>query len=109
MIRCLLAFCVVAAVGCGGEDSSQVDAPTGGSDSAGRACDGRAYDKCADTTNSSDCATGLVCRFYMMQNITICSPLCDANTACPADEMGTAVACNMMGRCRSNAANTCTL
>jgi len=106
MIRCLLAFCVVAAVGCGGDDPvmMQTDAPTGA-----RACDGRAYDKCMDTTNSSDCDTGLTCRFYMSQNFTICSPLCDAQTTCPPDEGGAAVACNMMGRCRSNAPNTCTL
>ena len=106
-MRCLLAFCVVAAVGCGGDDPVKSDAAI--DTPAGRACDGRAYDKCMDTTNSSDCDTGLVCRFYMSQNFTICSPLCDANTPCPNDEMGATVACNMMGRCRSNAPNTCTL
>jgi hypothetical protein len=106
MTRCALAFVVVAAFGCGGGEPAddQADAPP-----AARACDGRAYDKCMDTTNSSDCDTGLTCRFYMSQNFTICSPLCDTMTTCPPDEMGTAVACNMMGRCRSNAPNNCSL
>jgi hypothetical protein len=103
-IRCVLAF-VLAAVGCGGaEDGATADAkaPT-------HVCDGRAYDPCTDTTASSDCMPGLVCRFYGTQNFTICSPLCDASTPCPADENGAAVNCNNMGRCRSSAPNACTM
>jgi hypothetical protein len=83
-----------------------VDAAGSGS---ARACDGRAYDKCMDTAGSTDCQSGMTCRFYMMQNFTICSPTCNASMACPADEGGAAVSCNMMGRCRSNAPNNCTL
>ncbi len=75
---------------------------------ATRACDGRAYDLCTDTTSSGDCMSGLVCRFYMQQNFTICSPLCDANNPCPPDEDGNPVACNDKGRCRSSAPNACT-
>ena len=92
-------------MGCGGgeEDDSTVDAKV-----ATRACDGRAYDTCTDQTGATDCMSGLVCRFYMSQNFTICSPLCDANTPCPPDENGKAVECNGMGRCRSDAPNACT-
>jgi hypothetical protein len=51
--------------------------------------------------------SGQICRFYMTQNFTICSPLCDANNPCPPDEDGNAVTCNTMGRCRSDAPNAC--
>ena len=104
-LLCVLALVVGAAFACGGDEPQDMaDAAP-----ASRACDGRAYDKCMDTTSSSDCDTGLTCRFYMSQNFTICSPLCDATTTCPADENGTAVSCNNMGRCRSNAPNNCNL
>jgi hypothetical protein len=104
-IRCVLAFVVVAAMGCGGgeEDDSTADAKV-----ATRACDGHPYDLCTDTTSSSDCMSGQVCRFYMQQNFTICSPLCDANTPCPPDEDGNVVTCNDKGRCRSDAPSACT-
>ncbi|HEY5927189.1 MAG TPA: hypothetical protein VIV11_36125, partial [Kofleriaceae bacterium] len=90
---------------CGGDEpATQADAPP-----PSRVCDGRAYDKCADTTNFSDCMTGLQCRFYGTQNFTICSPTCDANNPCPPDENGAAVNCNNMSRCRSSAPNNCSL
>ena len=93
-------------LGCHDKNGGGVDAMT--PDVPSRACDGRAYDLCTDTTASSDCMTGLTCRFYMMANFTICSPACDATHPCPPDEAGGAVTCNTMGRCRSNAPNTCT-
>ena len=100
---------VASGPGCGGGDggSPPADAPAP-PDVAARACDGRAYDPCTDTANSSDCMAGLQCRLFMSQGFTICTPSCDANTPCPADESGNVVACNSMGRCRSNAPNTCT-
>jgi hypothetical protein len=107
-IRCVLAFVLVAAAACGGEEGSTTPDAAKTADATARACDGRAYDLCTDTAGATDCMSGLTCRFYMQQNFTICSPLCDANTPCPPDENGAAVACNQMGRCRSNAPNSCT-
>jgi hypothetical protein len=101
--RCVLAFVVVAAIGCGGEENGVTpDAKV-----ATRACDGRAYDLCTDTAGATDCMAGQICRFYMTQNFTICSPLCDASNPCPPDEDGNAVECNDKGRCRSDAPNAC--
>jgi hypothetical protein len=101
-----LSIVIVAGAGCGGDEPVTPDAKS--VDAIMRACDGRAYDPCMDTTNGTDCMQpNQTCRFFMQQNITICSPACDTNTPCPPDENGVAVSCNMMGRCRSNAANTC--
>lgn len=102
--RSVLALLVVAATACGGDDGVQ---PMPDAKVATRACEGRAYDLCTDTTAFSDCMSGLECRFYRMQNFTICSPLCDATNPCPPDEDGNAVECNNNGRCRSNAPNAC--
>jgi hypothetical protein len=106
VVRCVLAFVAVAALGCGGESEATVDAKT--IEVVPHVCDGRAYDPCTDTAGATDCMSGLVCRFYMQQNFTICSPLCDANTPCPPDQQGNPVTCNQNGRCRSNAPNVCT-
>ena len=102
-VRCVLAFVLVAALGCGGED----DQPMPDAKVATRACDGRIYDLCTDTTNHSDCMQGLVCRFQTQQNITICTPACDAATPCPLDENGGQPTCNKMGYCRTEVANAC--
>jgi hypothetical protein len=104
--RTLLFLIAVAALGCGGDDGGGGATPDAAAPA--RACDGRAYDLCTDTANSSDCTSGFTCRFYMQQNFTICSPLCDANNPCPPDENGNAVECNKMGRCRSDAPSACT-
>jgi hypothetical protein len=104
--RTLILLIAVAVLGCGGDDGGGGATPDAAV--ASRACDGRAYDLCTDTTNYSDCQQGFVCRLYGQQNFTICSPLCDANNPCPPDEHGTPVTCNTMGRCRSNAPNSCT-
>lgn len=103
----LACIVVVLALGCGDDGGSKsIDAP--GPDTPARACDGRAYDPCTDTTNSTDCMANLQCRFFMGQNFTICTPSCDASTPCPVDDGGNDVACNNMGRCRPAAPNTCT-
>ncbi|HEY5946248.1 MAG TPA: hypothetical protein VIV40_12185 [Kofleriaceae bacterium] len=107
-IRCVLAVVFVAAVGCTSGSSDPAVTPDSGSSSMARTCDGRAYDLCTDTTASSDCMSGMTCKFFDTKNFTICSPTCNATTPCPPDENGVAVACNMMGRCRSGAPNTCT-
>ena len=99
LLGCALAF----AIGCGGDD--------GGGDGADAAnlpaCTGVAYDSCTDTTNSSDCTGGMMCRLFMNDGITICTPTCDASNPCPPDKDGNAVACNMMGRCKATP-NACT-
>jgi hypothetical protein len=104
-VRCVLAFVLVAALGCGGGEED--DQPMPDAKVATRACDGRIYDLCTDTTNHSDCMPGLVCRFQTQQNITICTPACDAATPCPLDENGGQPTCNKMGYCRTEVANAC--
>jgi hypothetical protein len=105
----ILAAVVAVLIGCGGsggddgDDVPEPDAPVAA------VCTGQPYDSCADTTNWTDCLNGMECRFFMQQGITICTPACDATTPCPPDEDGTPVTCNMMGRCRGEAANSCTL
>lgn len=93
----LLVFALASAVGCGGDDGGGA-----GADAANLpACTGVAYDSCTDTTSSSDCMGGAMCRLFMADGITICTPTCSASVPCPADKDGNAVACNMMGRCKA--------
>jgi len=87
---------VAVLFGCGGDDGG------GGADANTNlpACTGLAYDSCKDTTAYSDCTGGMMCRLFMSDGITICTPTCDASTPCPPDKDGNAVTCNMMGRCK---------
>ena len=91
---------VAILAGCGGDDGGG-----GGTqpDAANLpACTGVAYDSCTDTTGSTDCDTGLTCRLFMGDGITICTPTCDASNPCPPDKDGNAVTCNNMGRCKAS-------
>jgi hypothetical protein len=103
---------LAAALGLGACTSSdgtgeELDTPDAGEQAS--VCTGEPYQSCQDTVAWSDCNDGMECRFYMSRGFTICSPSCDATTPCPDDENGAAVACNMMGRCRSDAAASCSL
>lgn len=71
------------------------------------ACTGLPYDSCTDTVAGSDCMNGVMCRLFMNDGITICTPTCDSSNPCPPDKDGNAVSCNMMGRCKAtpNACN----
>lgn len=87
---------------CGGDDGGTV------ADAANLpACTGVAYDSCTDTVAGSDCMNGVMCRLFMNDGITICTPTCDASNPCPPDKDGNAVACNNMGRCKATP-NACT-
>ena len=108
----MLGFLFAAAAACGGGDDGSGDDTTDAPEpDAGDlpACTGEAYDLCEDTTDWTDCQDGMECRFFMSQGFTICAPSCDAENPCPDDEAGNPVDCNMMGRCRSDAPNSCTL
>jgi hypothetical protein len=105
MSRWLTCFALVW--GCTG-DPPEIAVDSGTTiDVLARSCDGRTYDPCTDITGSTDCMQGLSCRFFGTQNITICTAACNAQNPCPPDEQGNPVSCNNMGRCRSNAPNTC--
>lgn len=108
-MRRLLLLCAFVLAACGGDDAVGVDAGPDVDADPSDVCTGMAYDSCEDTTNWSDCLEGAECRLFMSQGFTICSPTCNAGTPCPDDEGGNPVACNMMGRCRSNAPNSCAL
>src|ERR1041384_4135266 len=71
------------------------------------ACMGSAYDRCTDTTSSTDCPMGMTCRVYMGDGFTICTPTCSASVPCPPDKNG-AVACNMQGTACKAQPNDCT-
>lgn len=106
ILACLAAL-TLAACGGGGDDTPDTpDADTAAPDAG--LCTGAAYDSCTDTVGSTDCLDGMACRLFMQQGITICTPMCDASNPCPEQD-GAAVSCNMMGRCRGEAANACTL
>src|SRR5262245_20683314 len=115
-----LAFVLVisAFAGCGGGDDTPpavdgppmtIDGPPGQIDAMVRVCNGMPYDKCVDTTNWTDCMGGMECRFFMGDGITECTPTCSGAMPCPNDEAGNPVASNMMGRCKANPPNSCTL
>lgn len=108
-MRSTILACLFLLAACsGGDDTATPDAGPD-IDSGGVPCTGAAYDSCEDTTNWTDCLDGMECRFFMSQGFTICTPTCNATTPCPDDENGNPVTCNMMGRCRSEAPNSCTL
>jgi hypothetical protein len=87
---------------CGGDDAETV------ADAANLpACTGVAYDSCTDTVAGSDCMNGAMCRLFMTDGFTICTPTCDTGNPCPADKDGNPVTCNMMGRCKAQP-NACT-
>src|SRR5262245_22206380 len=110
LLASLLFVAVAACGGGGGDDTQNPDAPPGQPDApAGALCTGLPYDKCADTTNWTDCMNGMECRFFMGDGITECTPTCDGANPCPNDEAGNPVTCNMMGRCKANPPNSCTL
>lgn len=92
-----------------GDDAADVDAGDQIDADSSAVCTGAAYDSCEDTTAWTDCQDGMECRLFMSQGFTICTPACDAGNPCPDDEDGNPVTCNMMGRCRSSAPNSCTL
>lgn len=101
-----LVFLLVAA--CGGADDAA--APDAGPDAdPSDVCTGMAYDSCSDTTNWTDCLDGMECRTFNQQGFTICTPTCDGANPCPDDQDGNPVTCNGMGRCRSDAPNSCAL
>lgn len=109
MLSTVLFVLVAACGGGGGDDTQNPDAPPGPPDAAPRVCSGMAYDKCQDTTGSTDCMAGMECRFFMGDAITECTPTCDASNPCPPDEHGNPITCNMMGRCKASPPNSCTL
>ena len=109
MLRSALLACLFALAACTGEPpSGDDDSSTAPDAGTAAACTGQAYDSCQDTASGSDCTGGMECRFYMSKGFTICSPSCDATHPCP-DQDGVPVACNMMGRCRSDEPNACEL
>lgn len=93
-------------VACGGDDAGTADA--GGDIDAAPPCTGAVYDNCEDTAGSTDCMAGLSCHLFTQAALTVCVPACDVMNPCP-DLDGESVECNMMGRCRPEAANDCSL
>ena len=95
---------VALLAGCGGDDGAGAHV-----DAAGNlpACTGVAYDSCTDTVAGSDCMNGAMCRLFMGDGFTICTPNCDGANPCPPDKNGNPVTCNMMGRCKASP-NACT-
>lgn len=100
-MRSTLLFVVVLA-GCGGDDGG-----TTADTQMLPACTGLPYDSCTDTVGGSDCMNGMMCRLFMSDGITICTPACSSTLPCPPDKDGNVPACNQMGRCKAQP-NACT-
>lgn len=112
----LLFACVAALSACkdggsGPPDAAPIDTPSGGDgavtdssiDALANVCTGLLYDSC---TTNAQCASNN-CKLFNGAALQICTQACSASVPCPAQN-GVAVACNNMGVCRPNAANTCT-
>lgn len=102
-----IAILLAMVVACGGDDGTPAG-DAGDDIDSGPPCTGAVYDSCADTTGSTDCMDGLACHEFESAGLILCIPTCDANNPCP-DQDGATVTCNMMGRCRPEAANDCSL
>ena len=94
----ILAFVVVLASACSGDNPPNIDA-----DPRGPMCTGVAYDNCA---SEHDCdGNAPICKLFQADGFQVCTLSCTpGGTACPGG-----ATCNAMSVCEPTAANMCHL
>ena len=103
-LRCVLAVLVVAMLGaCPKDDPAPATTPDAAFTGP---CTNAVYDPC--TTN--DQCMSQNCKFFMQDNITVCTTTCTPldNSTCPVDASGVHGECNQKGICKPAVANNCT-
>lgn len=108
MIRFVLLCSLVAAVGCGGDDTerTQPDAAPTPDTPASAPCSGATFDPCA----TNDQCMSMNCRLFNQSGFSVCTQVCTPgdNSTCPVDATGVNGQCNMMGYCKPVRPNDCT-